>query len=207
MFLPISLHDSQLILPYSGTNTLCDFFITFTVFRYMWKSSFRRRRSVVQDLARVCVYAGAFTWWVHFPACYTQVTRPIFLQHAGNHHWYSGALRVTSCFTRVADAVNKGSHSRRQLLGRRSKFCVFPEQVPFLRRRWYNANYLHRLCDFSVGCVSPHVLSWRTRPIFGRLHRLNARKIIRDRERDANVIELTTIPVALEPGSSNSHQA
>ncbi|KAI9464670.1 hypothetical protein HD554DRAFT_2315829 [Boletus coccyginus] len=56
-----SLYECPLILPSAGISTLCDFFITFAVIKYMWKSGFRRQRSVIQDLAIVCINTGAFT--------------------------------------------------------------------------------------------------------------------------------------------------
>ncbi|KAF8141457.1 hypothetical protein EV363DRAFT_17654 [Boletus edulis] len=55
------LFASPLILPCASLATLCDIFITLSVFRYMWKSGFRRQRSIIQDLALVSINTGVFT--------------------------------------------------------------------------------------------------------------------------------------------------
>ena len=61
-FFESSHYICQLILPMAGAGTLCDILITSSIFKYLWKSGFRRQRTVIQDLAVVCINMGAFTW-------------------------------------------------------------------------------------------------------------------------------------------------
>ncbi|KAH0829183.1 hypothetical protein J3R83DRAFT_2731 [Lanmaoa asiatica] len=55
------LYQCPLALPIAITDVVCDLLITSGIFKYMWKSGFRKRRSTIQDLAIVCINMGLFT--------------------------------------------------------------------------------------------------------------------------------------------------
>ncbi|KAI9461431.1 hypothetical protein HD554DRAFT_1507034 [Boletus coccyginus] len=76
------LFGCKLILPCAGASTLCDVLITFAIFQYMWKSGFRRQRSIIQDLAVVCINTGGFT-------CAVSMIIGIVFLVQGNSYWIS----------------------------------------------------------------------------------------------------------------------
>ncbi|KAI9568221.1 hypothetical protein HD554DRAFT_784832 [Boletus coccyginus] len=72
-----------LILYSAATSTTCDILITYAVFKYMWKSGFRRQRSIIQDLALVCINTGAFT-------CTVSIVVGIVFLVQGDSNWIMG---------------------------------------------------------------------------------------------------------------------
>ncbi|KAG9312957.1 hypothetical protein JVU11DRAFT_6392 [Chiua virens] len=70
----------QLLIPIAAAGTLCDILITSSIFKYMWRSGFRRRRTTIQELAVVCINMGAFT-------CLVSVITGIMYLFQGSSYW------------------------------------------------------------------------------------------------------------------------
>ncbi|KAN0088506.1 hypothetical protein V8E55_005563 [Tylopilus felleus] len=83
------LFQCPLILPISISGTLCDIVITLSIFKYMWRSGFRRERTIIQDLAVVCLNMGAFT-------CITSFITGIMFLVQGDGYWVASVGMVIS---------------------------------------------------------------------------------------------------------------
>lgn len=124
----IAFHDPQLMLPFAAFCVLCDILIAFAVFKYMWRSSFRRRRSTIQDLARVCIMSGATTWYARHLACnHVPIMSCSARSHSPRACWYVWRRYVAHQALIMMDTVGC---ARRQHLGRCIDPHCCPEQVP-----------------------------------------------------------------------------